>query len=76
MAPQSFRNFQSSKQIEFEFKFEFQNPERLGGKFHAQHPRSTGSRLGSRHPQDQVDCALDLGVDLVPEPGLGLVAPA
>ena len=39
-------------------------------------PPSTPGRLGSRHPQDQVDCAVDLGVDPVPEPGLGLVAPA
>ena len=46
------------------------------GNFPPSTPGRLGSRLGSRHPQDQVDCAVDLGVDLVPEPGLGVVAPA
>ena len=62
MAIGSFRKFKTDFR-----KFKIQNlkSNRLGGKFPAQHPGRLGSRLGSRHPRDQVDFAVDLGVDLV-----------
>ena len=45
-------------------KFEFKNPDRLGGKNPAS-TRSTGESTGQSTPPDQVDWAVDLGVDLV-----------